>query len=89
MQPLVFLVDVDNTLLDNDTIKADWDKQLKVELGPKLTARFWEMYEQVRKERGIVDIPLALARLRDYFCNQIGWRSFSKVNASSLFSLTL
>jgi FMN phosphatase YigB (HAD superfamily) len=65
MQPLVFLVDVDNTLLDNDTIKADWDKQLKVELGPKPTARFWEMYEQVRKERGIVDIPLALARLRE------------------------
>jgi len=65
MQPLVFLLDVDNTLLDNDAIKKDWDEQLQVELGPKLTTRFWEMYEQVRKERGVVDIPLALSRLRE------------------------
>ena len=65
MQTLVFLIDVDNTLLDNDAIKADWDKQLQVELGPKLTKRFWEIYEQVRKEREIVDIPLALSRLRE------------------------
>jgi FMN phosphatase YigB (HAD superfamily) len=65
MQTLVFIVDVDNTLLDNDAIKADWDKQLRVELGPKLTKRFWEIYEQVRKERGVVDIPLALSRLRE------------------------
>ena len=64
MQPLVFLLDVDNTLLDNDAIKKDWDEQLQVELGPKLTTRFWEIYEQVRKERGVVDIPLALSRLR-------------------------
>ncbi|MFL5660843.1 MAG: HAD family hydrolase [Ktedonobacteraceae bacterium] len=65
MQELVFLLDVDNTLLDNDAIKADWDKQLQVELGPKLTRRFWEIYEQVRKEMGVVDIPLALSRLRE------------------------
>ena len=65
MQPLVFLLDVDNTLLDNDAIKKDWDEQLQVELGPKLTTRFWEMYEQARKERGVVDIPLALSRLRE------------------------
>jgi hypothetical protein len=65
MQPLVFLLDVDNTLLDNDAIKKDWDEQLQGELGPKLTTRFWEVYEQVRKERGVVDIPLALSRLRE------------------------
>jgi FMN phosphatase YigB (HAD superfamily) len=65
MQPLEFLVDVDNTLLDNDAIKKDWDEQLQVELGPELTTRFWEIYEQVRKVRGVVDIPLALSRLRE------------------------
>jgi FMN phosphatase YigB (HAD superfamily) len=65
MQTLVFLLDVDNTLLDNDAIKEDWHEQLQVALGPKLTRRFWEMYEQVRNERGIVDIPLALSRLRE------------------------
>ncbi|MGZ3628506.1 MAG: HAD family hydrolase [Ktedonobacteraceae bacterium] len=65
MQTLVFLLDVDNTLLDNDAIKADWDEQLRGELGHTLTARFWEMYERVRRERGVVDIPLALSRLRE------------------------
>lgn len=65
MQTLVFLLDVDNTLLDNDAVKADWDEQLRRELGHTLIARFWEMYERVRRERGVVDIPLALSRLRE------------------------
>lgn len=65
MQPLIFLLDVDDTLLDNDAIKKDWDEQLQIELGPKLTTRFWEIYELVRKERGVIDIPLALSRLRE------------------------
>ena len=65
MHTLVFLLDVDNTLLDNDAIKKDWNEQLQVELGAKLTTRFWDIYEQVRKERGVVDIPLALSRLRE------------------------
>ena len=69
MQPLVFLLDVDDTLLDNDAIKKDWDEQLQVELGSKLTTRFWEMYEQVRNERGVIDIPLALSRLREQTSN--------------------
>lgn len=65
MTTLTFLIDVDNTLLDNDEVKKDLDAHLKVELGPKLTKRFWELYEQVRDERGVVDIPLALDRLRE------------------------
>lgn len=65
MQTLAFLLDVDNTLLDNDAIKADWDQQLQAKLGSRLAKRFWQIYEQVRKERGVVDIPLALARLRE------------------------
>jgi len=69
MQPLVFLLDVDDTLLDNDAIKKDWDEQLRVELGPKLTTRFWEIYEQVRNEGGVIDIPLALSRLRKQTSN--------------------
>jgi FMN phosphatase YigB (HAD superfamily) len=63
MQTLVFLLDVDNTLLDNDAVKEDWNQQLQVKLGHKLTARFWVIYEQVRKEKGVVDIPLALSKL--------------------------
>lgn len=63
--PLVFLLDVDNTLLDNDSIKEAWDQHLQVDLGPQLTKRFWDIYEQVRVERGVVDIPLSLSRLRE------------------------
>lgn len=62
---LVFWLDVDNTLLSNDDVKADLDQHLQVELGPTLARRFWEIYEQVRKEKDVVDIPLALARLRE------------------------
>src|SRR6266478_61928 len=64
MVTLAFWIDVDNTLITNDDVKRDWDAHLQVELGPQLTARFWELYEQARQETGVVDIPLALARLR-------------------------
>lgn len=64
MTTLVFLIDVDNTLINNDEVKSDLDAHIRVELGEKLTERFWEIYEQVRKEEDVVDIPLALTRLR-------------------------
>lgn len=65
MPELVFLLDVDNTLIDNDAVKDDLDEHIKVELGQKLTERFWELYEQARKQEGVVDIPLALKWLRE------------------------
>ena len=65
MPTLVFLLDVDNTLLANDDVKKDYEEHLQVELGPALTQRFWDIYEQVRRERSVVDIPLSLKRLRE------------------------
>lgn len=65
MPTLVFLIDVDNTLLDNDRVKKDYDEHLQVELGPKLTQRFWNLYEQIRYEKSVVDIPATLKRLRE------------------------
>ncbi|HEY0754035.1 MAG TPA: HAD family hydrolase [Ktedonobacteraceae bacterium] len=64
MTRLAFLLDVDNTLLANDDVKEKLDHQLQEALGQELTRRFWEIYEQVRHEQGVVDIPLALTRLR-------------------------
>jgi FMN phosphatase YigB (HAD superfamily) len=64
MPTLTFWIDVDNTLLDNDAVKADLDEHIQVELGPKLAERFWDIYEQIRQEEGVVDIPLSLKRLR-------------------------
>ncbi len=65
MPQLVFMLDVDNTLIDNDNVKVDFDKHLQAELDPPLTARFWDLYEEARAEEGVVDIPLALKRLRE------------------------
>jgi phosphoglycolate phosphatase-like HAD superfamily hydrolase len=65
MPSIVFLVDVDNTLLDNDRVKANLDDHLRVVVGPHLAQRFWDIYEQVRKEKGVVDIPAALTRFRE------------------------
>lgn len=65
MPTLVFLIDVDNTLIDNDSIKNNWDEHIKVELGDAMAARFWELYEQARQESGVVNIPLALQWLRE------------------------
>ncbi len=65
MPTLVFLLDVDNTLIDNDAVKDDFNEHIKVEMGDQLTARFWELYEQARHETDVVNIPLALQRLRE------------------------
>ncbi|HEY6542319.1 MAG TPA: HAD family hydrolase [Ktedonobacteraceae bacterium] len=64
MSTLVFLLDVDNTLIDNDAVKDDINEHLKVEMGEQLTARYWELYEQARHESDVVNIPLALQWLR-------------------------
>jgi FMN phosphatase YigB (HAD superfamily) len=65
MSSLVFWIDVDNTLLDNDGAKEEYDNYLQVELGPQLTARFWQLYEEVREEQSVIDIPATLVRLRE------------------------
>jgi FMN phosphatase YigB (HAD superfamily) len=65
MPTLVFLIDVDNTLLNNDFVKSDLDAHIKVEMGESLSNRFWELYERAREESGVVNIPLALKWLRE------------------------
>lgn len=61
---VVFILDCDNTLLDNDAVKADYDRGLHTLLGEALTERFWVVYEDVRAETGTVDFPLTLSRFR-------------------------
>ena len=65
MPTLVFLIDVDNTLIDNDFVKNDFDEHIKVEMGETVTNSFWELYERAREESGVVNIPLALKWLRE------------------------
>lgn len=58
---ITFLVDVDNTLLDNDAAKAAMERQMRALIGESEAERFWRVYEQVRQEHGYVGVPLALA----------------------------
>src|SRR5260370_31998597 len=64
MTRFAFLLDVDNTLLANDEVKEHLDQHLRREMGDAVTSRFWEIYEQVRQEQSVVNIPLTLQRLR-------------------------
>jgi len=54
---IVFFLDVDNTLLDNDQLKSDLGHRITTLLGPQGGARFWMLYEQVRRARDVVDYP--------------------------------
>ncbi len=65
-QRVVFLLDCDNTLLDNDAIKDGMDARLRAILGPELTERFWTLYEEVRKDADTVDLPLTFERFEPY-----------------------
>lgn len=67
--PVVFLLDCDNTLLDNDTLKADMAAQLRALLGQELSERFWQEYEEVRRLTGIVDLPLTFERFAPQLSN--------------------
>jgi FMN phosphatase YigB (HAD superfamily) len=61
---IVFLFDVDNTLLDNDRVIADLRKYLKREVGAQRAQRYWELFEELRRELGYADYLGALQRYR-------------------------
>jgi len=61
---LAFLIDLDNTILDNDGVKADIERKMLEILGPDAATRFWELYEVVRKETDVIDFPEQMRRLR-------------------------
>lgn len=63
-EKIVFLLDVDNTLLDNDRITADLDAYLALAFGEDNRDRYWEIFEALRIERGYADYLGALQRYR-------------------------
>jgi len=64
---LVFLFDVDNTLLDNDRVTADLKRQLEREVGHERQERYWAIFEQLRTELGYADYLGALQRYRTIY----------------------
>jgi FMN phosphatase YigB (HAD superfamily) len=61
---IVFLLDVDNTLLDNDAVAADLKRHLTRAFGPERQARYWDLFEELRRELGYADYLGALQRYR-------------------------
>src|SRR5574341_2367146 len=63
-RPVVFLFDVDNTLLANDRIAADLQRHLEREIGHDRQERYWAIFEELREELGYADYLGALQRYR-------------------------
>jgi FMN phosphatase YigB (HAD superfamily) len=61
---LVFLFDVDNTLLNNDHVSRDLKHHLGSKIGEASALRYWEIFEQLRNELGYADYLGALQRYR-------------------------
>jgi FMN phosphatase YigB (HAD superfamily) len=61
---VVFLFDVDNTLIDNDRVQADLKDHLEQTYGVAARDRYWEILEELRDELGYVDYLGALERFR-------------------------
>jgi len=61
---LVFLFDVDNTLLNNDRVTSDLKRHLQEQVGPERQQCYWDIFEQLRSELGYADYLGALQRYR-------------------------
>jgi FMN phosphatase YigB (HAD superfamily) len=61
---VIFLFDVDNTLVDNDRVAADLQRHLASEVGAEGALEYWRIFEQLRTELGYADYLGALQRYR-------------------------
>src|SRR5580698_9116717 len=64
VHPIVFLLDVDNTLLDNDRIQQDLKDHLERLYGRDARDRYWRILEDLFSELGYRDYLGALQRFR-------------------------
>jgi FMN phosphatase YigB (HAD superfamily) len=61
---IVFLLDVDNTLLDNDAVIDDLHAHLAGSFGEEAERKYFEIFEELRAELGYADYLGALQRFR-------------------------
>jgi FMN phosphatase YigB (HAD superfamily) len=61
---VVFLIDCDNTVLDNDLVEGDLREHITREFGPACGDRYWAIFEELRTELGYADYLGALQRYR-------------------------
>ena len=64
---MVFLFDVDNTLLDNEAIKVELRTSMGDLVGLEEALTFWNLYEEVRADLGFVHLPETLERFAQQY----------------------
>jgi len=75
---VVFLFDVDNTLLDNDTVITDLSEHLAREIGFQRERSYWAIFERLRTELGYADYLGALQRYRSEYPHDPGTLAASR-----------
>ncbi|HET9181374.1 MAG TPA: HAD family hydrolase [Candidatus Angelobacter sp.] len=86
---IVFLFDVDNTLLDNDRVTADLKRHLEKEVGHERQQRYWDFFEQLRAELGYADYLGALQRYRIEYPHEPGLLTVSQFLVNYPFATRL
>jgi len=63
-EEVVFLLDVDNTLLDNDRFALDLGQRLEAAFGASEEARYWAIFGELRQRLGLADYLGSLQQFR-------------------------
>jgi len=63
-EKVIFLLDVDNTLLDNDRFAADLSARLEQAFGASECARYWAIFGRLREQLGLADYLGSLQAFR-------------------------
>ena len=74
---IVFLFDVDNTLLNNDRVTADLSRYLTREVGPKRARCYWILFDRLRTRLGYADYLGALQQYRLEYPHDVGLLTIS------------
>src|SRR5258707_5874943 len=61
---VIFLLDVDNTLLDTDRFAADLGDRLEQSFGASERARYWAIFGRLREQLGLADYLASLQAFR-------------------------
>jgi FMN phosphatase YigB (HAD superfamily) len=75
---IVFLFDVDNTLLDNDRVISDLSAHLEREVGRERERAYWTIFERLRTDLGYADYLGALQRYRNAYPYDAGTMAASR-----------
>lgn len=75
LKKLAFLIDLDNCLIDADSLKKATSDRFYTKLDKSHKADFEKIYESARTPSGLVDIPLVISRI----AKKLGTKDFSKI----------